>query len=217
MRTCVRRLGGLLDLGRLSCHCKTSQSLSMVSLILTNKQVNLHQQTHHLYVAHIASKSSVDSKDNGAKREIAKKRAMVSNDNNKMMATEATAQHCCRCHHCPCFSNCGSSLCFGALVAAGSGWWQTMRTAMFGAHGWGRDLCVEFYFIAKLCFYVFASCTCGWDQVVPPKRYIYFYAFTFQKMCLRTGSQTQISHHGLYLCSWQESGLHPAQDPEAII
>jgi hypothetical protein len=60
LRTCVRRLGGLLDLGRLSCHCKTSQSLSMVSLILTNKQVDLHQQTHHLYVAHIASKSSVD-------------------------------------------------------------------------------------------------------------------------------------------------------------
>ena len=60
LRTCVRRLGGLLDLGRLSCHCKTSQSLSMVSLILTNKQIDLNQQTHHLYVAHIASKSSLD-------------------------------------------------------------------------------------------------------------------------------------------------------------
>ncbi len=60
LRTCFRCLGGLLDLGRLSCHCKTSQSLSMVLLILTNKQVNLNQQTHHLYVAPIASKSSVD-------------------------------------------------------------------------------------------------------------------------------------------------------------
>ncbi len=32
----------------------------MVLLILTNKQVDLNQQTYHLYVAHIASKSSVD-------------------------------------------------------------------------------------------------------------------------------------------------------------
>jgi hypothetical protein len=32
----------------------------MVSLILTNKQVDLNQQTYHLYVAHIASNSSVD-------------------------------------------------------------------------------------------------------------------------------------------------------------
>ncbi len=60
------------------------------------------------------------SKGNGAKRVIARKRAMVSINNNKMTATERMTQHCCRHHCCPCLSCRGSSLCFGALVAAGN-------------------------------------------------------------------------------------------------
>jgi hypothetical protein len=79
------------------------------------------------------------SKGDGAKRAIARKRVMVSNDDNKMTSTETTTQHCCRSHHCPRLSCCGSSLCFDALAAAGNGWWWRMRT-MVGA----RELCVEF-------------------------------------------------------------------------
>jgi hypothetical protein len=79
------------------------------------------------------------SKGNGAKRAIVKKRVMMNNNDNKMTATETMTQHCCRHHHCPCLSRCGSSLCFGALAVAGIGWWQRMRT-MIGAH----ELCVEF-------------------------------------------------------------------------
>jgi hypothetical protein len=64
------------------------------------------------------------SKGNGARRAmaIARKRAMVSNNDNDMMATETTTQHCCRRHRCPCLSCHGSSLCFcalGALAMAG--------------------------------------------------------------------------------------------------
>jgi hypothetical protein len=103
-----------------------------------------------------------------------------------MTTTETTTQHCCCHHHCPCLSLCGSSLCFGALAVAGNTWWQRMRT-MVGAQGGVCELCVEFYFIAKLCFYVFASCTCGWGQAISPKRYICFYVFTFWKMCLGHG------------------------------
>jgi hypothetical protein len=83
-----------------------------------------------------------DGKSNGdgAKRAIARKRAMASNDDNKMMATETTTQHCCYHHHCPCLSHHSSSLCFGALVAASNNWWQRMRTKV-GAWGGGGVLC----------------------------------------------------------------------------
>jgi hypothetical protein len=80
------------------------------------------------------------SNDNGAKRALARKRAMASNDDNKMTATEKMTKHCRR-YCCPCFSLPGSSLCFGALAAAGSDWWQRMRTKV-GAWG-GGELCVE--------------------------------------------------------------------------
>jgi hypothetical protein len=80
------------------------------------------------------------SNGNGAKRAIARKRAMASNDNNKMMMTETTTQHCRR-HRCPCLSRRGSSLCFGALTATGSNWWRRMRTKM-RARGVG-ELCVK--------------------------------------------------------------------------
>jgi hypothetical protein len=56
----------------------------------------------------------------------------------------------------------------------------------WGSGGGGHELCMEFYFIAKLCFHVFASCACGWGQKVSPKRYACFYVFTFWKMCLWT-------------------------------
>jgi hypothetical protein len=84
------------------------------------------------------------SKGNGAKRAIARRRVMVSNKDNKMMATETMTHHCCRCHCCPCLSCCSSSLCFGVLVAAGKGWWQRMRTMVGAEGGEGRELCVEF-------------------------------------------------------------------------
>jgi hypothetical protein len=58
------------------------------------------------------------SAGNGAKRVIARKRAMVSNNKSKMMATETTTQHCYHRHHCPCLSRCGSSLSW----CIGSGW-----------------------------------------------------------------------------------------------
>ncbi len=83
------------------------------------------------------------SNGDGAKRVIARKRAMASNNNNnKMKATETTTQHCCHCHRCPRLSRHGSSLCFGALVAAVNGWWQRMRTKVGAGGGW--ELCVEF-------------------------------------------------------------------------
>ena len=50
------------------------------------------------------------SNGDGAKRAIARKRVMVSNDDNGMIATETTTQHYCHCHCCPCLSRCGSSL-----------------------------------------------------------------------------------------------------------
>ncbi len=80
------------------------------------------------------------SNGDGAKRAIARKRAMASKDNNKITATETMTQHCCR-HHCPCLSCHGSSLCFGVLAAAGSDWWRSMRTKV-GAWG-GGELCME--------------------------------------------------------------------------
>ncbi len=73
---------------------------------------------------------------NGMKRAIARKRAMVSVDDNKMMATETMTQHCCRRHHCPRLSSHGSSLCVGALVVADNEWWRRMRTIV-GVHGGG--------------------------------------------------------------------------------
>ncbi len=82
------------------------------------------------------------SEGNGAKRAIARKRVMVSGNDNKMMATETTTQHCCLCHFCPCLSYRSSSLCFDALAATCNSWWRRMRT-MVGAQG-GRELCVEF-------------------------------------------------------------------------
>jgi hypothetical protein len=82
------------------------------------------------------------SNGNDAKRAIARKRVMASNNDNKMMATETTAQHCCCYHHCPHLSRSGSSLCFGALAAAGNNWWQRLR-AKVGAWGEG-GLCVKF-------------------------------------------------------------------------
>jgi hypothetical protein len=80
------------------------------------------------------------SNGNGGKRAIARKRVMASNDNKEMMVIETTTQHCRR-HRCPCLSRCSSSLCFGTLAAAGSNWWQRMRTKV-GAWG-GGELCVE--------------------------------------------------------------------------
>ncbi len=74
------------------------------------------------------------SEGNGAKRAIARKRAMVSGNDNKMTATETTTQHCCLCNRCPCLSHCSSSLCFGTLATTGNGWWRRMRT-MVGAQG----------------------------------------------------------------------------------
>jgi hypothetical protein len=82
------------------------------------------------------------SHGNGAKRAIAKKRVMASNDNNKMMATETTTQHCCLRHHCPCLSHWGSCF-FGAWMVAGNNWWWRMRTKV-GAQVGGGELCVEF-------------------------------------------------------------------------
>jgi hypothetical protein len=76
----------------------------------------------------------------GAKRAIARKKAMASNNNNKMTATETMTQHSHH-HRCPHLSCRGSSLCFGALAAAGRNWWQRMRTKV-GAHG-GGELFVE--------------------------------------------------------------------------
>ncbi len=67
------------------------------------------------------------SKGDGMKKAIARKRVMASDDNNKMTATETTTHHCCR-HRCHRLSRCCSSLCFGALAAAGSNCWQRMRT-----------------------------------------------------------------------------------------
>jgi hypothetical protein len=86
----------------------------------------------------VAGKDEGDG--NGAKRAIARKRAMASNNNNKMTATETTTQHCPH-HRCPCFSHCGSSLCLGALAAADIDWWRRMRTKV-GAWDEG-GLCVE--------------------------------------------------------------------------
>jgi hypothetical protein len=80
------------------------------------------------------------SNGDGAKSAFAGKRAMVSEDDNKMTATETTTQYCRR-HCCPCLSCRSSSLCFGTLAAAGSDWWQRMRT-MVGAQG-GGEFCVE--------------------------------------------------------------------------
>jgi hypothetical protein len=80
------------------------------------------------------------SNGNGTKRVIARKRAMASNNDNKMTATETMTQHC---HHpcCPCLRCRSSSLCFGVLMAAGSSFWQRMTTTG-GAWG-GGELCVE--------------------------------------------------------------------------
>ncbi len=72
------------------------------------------------------------SDGDGTKRAIARKSAVTSNNDNKITATETTAQHCHR-HCCPRLSRWGSSLCFGALAAAGSNWWRRMRTKV----GWG--------------------------------------------------------------------------------
>jgi hypothetical protein len=88
-------------------------------------------------VTRVAGKDEDDgeggkSKGNGMKRAIGRKRAMESNKDNKMTATETTTQHCCYRHRCPCLSHCGSSLCFGALAAAGNGCWWKIRT-MVGA------------------------------------------------------------------------------------
>jgi hypothetical protein len=62
------------------------------------------------------------SEGDGAKRAIAGKRAMVSNGDNKMTATETMTQLCCHCHCCPWLSHCGSSLCFDAFAVDGNGW-----------------------------------------------------------------------------------------------
>jgi hypothetical protein len=88
----------------------------------------------------VAGKDAGDGEDsksngNGAKRAMARKRAMASDGNNEMAATKTMTQHCRR-HCCPCLSCCGSSLCFGALAAAGSDWCQRIRT-MVGAQGGG--------------------------------------------------------------------------------
>jgi hypothetical protein len=80
------------------------------------------------------------SKGNVAKRVIAKKMAMMSNDNNEVTATETTAQHCCPHHHYPCLGHCGSSLCFGALAAAAVTGSKGVRTKG-GAWGGGGVVC----------------------------------------------------------------------------
>jgi hypothetical protein len=80
----------------------------------------------------------------GVKRAIARKKAMASNGNNKMMVTEAVTKHCCRHHRCPCLNCCCSSLCFWCI---GRGWQRLVaededKGGCSG--GAGGEFCVEF-------------------------------------------------------------------------